>query len=147
MKQLTIDQIFARYPLKPSKVAIDMRRSREWIMRLTTSTSATGTINDNLAAVQAYLNDLGQKLTGITLTGSASAPGIINIADFFNEYPFTISSMAGYSGFTRAWFSLIVCDNYKSSAKAREKQIKKIESLVHVIGHELSTIQIKQLTS
>ena len=138
----TLKQIFELYPLKPGRIAISLGRSREWITRLSNSHSSSETNTKNLMIVFDYLHDIGLQLSQISLSGSDTTDGSMNIQRFFREYPISVSAVADHMGHSREWLSKIVFDRYSSSQKARIRHINTIQGYIRKIGSDLSKIAI-----
>ncbi len=143
MKQLTLSGVFARYPLKASRIAISLGRSREWITRLSTAPAQTAEIHRaNVMVVQQYLRTIGAELSGIVLTAGNSGPDAVNIQEFFTRYPFTVLGIAKYQGVSREWLSSIIQGRYRASESARLRQIAKLQQLFREIGNDLKDINL-----
>jgi CRP-like cAMP-binding protein len=141
MMMLNLQMVFEKYPFKQSQIAVSLHRSREWIVKLTKTKQYTNTDYNNLVLVNEYLNKIGAELSGIRLSG-LDEEGSMDVAEFFDRYPFTVAGIAKYTGHTREFLSSIVFNRYKNSDKARERHIKKIEEVVRKFGRELSTLKI-----
>jgi len=142
--KITFAQVLKKYPLKPSRIAQQFNRSREWIMHLANNPMGKPeTIEANLTILEEYLVNLGAELSNITLSAQPQ-PGAVTVFDFFQEYPFTTAGMAKYMGRSREWLSLIVFDRYKFSPKARDKHILEIQEVLRDIGKDLAKLKIIQ---
>lgn len=137
----TLKQVFDTYPLKASKIAVALGRSREWINMLTSSTHKWANHKDNLQMVEQWLNKTGETLATIQLSGQPG-PDVMEISTFFATYPFTVSGVATHMGHTREFVSSIVFDRYKNSDKARERNIKRIQRTINQFGIELQKIKL-----
>lgn len=137
----TLKQVFDTYPLKASKIAVALGRSREWINMLTSSSHKWANHKDNLQLVQDWINKTGEELATIQLSGQPG-PDVMEISSFFNAYPFTVAGIAKHMGYTREFVSSIVFNRYKNSDKARERNIKRIQKTINRYGIELQKINL-----
>lgn len=140
--KLKLREVCDIYPLKLSRIAANLGRSREWIHRLATNPAGTPEVyKANILMIQQYLRALGKQLTEITLSGT-DEPGAVNIETFFRDYPFTVNGMARHLGYTREFVSQIAFNRYGSSQKARTRNILKIQEAVRALGREFENITL-----
>lgn len=141
--KITLAEAFKKYPFKPSRVALHFQRSREWVLHLSYPETKLSDVTrmKNLALVEEYFHQLGNELVNLKLSNIKSDDSM-EIGEFFQSYPFTISAVADRMQRSREWISQMVVNRYRCSQGAREKHILAIQEYMHKLGKELKTIEL-----